>query len=250
MSEHISVERMHESLDGVLSSSEISRLEAHLMECEPCRNEYARLSEVVSAVRALPRAAFVPEGAWAGIEQRVGQLEREGSSAGADEREATILPLRAGITEKRSVTGTLSESMVSLSMRQLAAAAALVAVLSGTAVWVALDGPGGPASMAESSTEQSLGGAAARAVSLESDRYSEVVDQLEQILTDGRAILSVETLVTIEESLLTVDAAIEEIETALADDPNSDLLLRMLGNHQRTKLGVLQRAAAAVQALT
>ena len=46
----------------------------------------------------------------------------------------------------------------------------------------------------------------------------------------------------------TVDAAIHEIEVALGDDPNSDLLLRMLANHQRTKLGVLQRAAAAVQA--
>jgi hypothetical protein len=47
-----------------------------------------------------------------------------------------------------------------------------------------------------------------------------------------------------------VDAAIADVEQALADDPNSDLLIRMLAAHRRTKLGVLQRAAAAVQAQT
>ena len=81
-------------------------------------------------------------------------------------------------------------------------------------------------------------------------RYAEVVDRLEQILEAGRGVLASETLVTIEESLLTLDAAIEEIEAALADDPSSDLLQRLLVNRQRTRLGVLQRAAAAVQLQT
>ena len=70
----------------------------------------------------------------------------------------------------------------------------------------------------------------------------------EAALVGAVRVLAPETLVTIEESLNTVNAAIEEIETALADDPNSDLLLRMLATHRSTKLGVLQRAAAAVQA--
>jgi hypothetical protein len=94
------------------------------------------------------------------------------------------------------------------------------------------------------------GGAAARAVSFEEDRYAEVVGQLERILSEGRDVLAPETLVTIEQSLRTVDEAIADVELALASDPNSDLLRRMLSSHQRTRLGVLQRAAAAVQAQT
>ena len=93
-------------------------------------------------------------------------------------------------------------------------------------------------------------GALLEAVSLEQARYSEMIDQLEQVLEEGRSVLAPETLVSIDEALRTVDEAISEIETALAEDPNSDLLLRLLTTHQNTKLGVLQRAAGAVQSQT
>jgi hypothetical protein len=87
-------------------------------------------------------------------------------------------------------------------------------------------------------------------VSLENGGYLEALAALEQIVAGGRSVLAPETLATIEGSLRTVDAAIADVEQALADDPNSDLLIRMLAAHRRTKLGVLQRAAAAVQAQT
>ena len=69
---------------------------------------------------------------------------------------------------------------------------------------------------------------------------------------EGAAPQEVEAQISrpIEESLATIDDAMADIESALADDPNSDLLQRMLANHQRMRLGVLQRAAAAVQAQT
>jgi hypothetical protein len=87
-------------------------------------------------------------------------------------------------------------------------------------------------------------------VSLQGEPYGEVVAELQQILAEGRGVLTAETLLTIEESLRTVDEAIADVEQALASDPGSDLLLRLLATHRRTKLGVLQRAAAAVQAQT
>ena len=140
-----------------------------------------------------------------------------------------------------------------MSIPQLAAAATIVAFLSAGAMRMVMENSGvtGPTSVAaEAEVVDEPGGAAARAVSLEQARYSEMIDQLEQVLEEGRSVLAPETLVSIDEALRTVDEAISEIETALAEDPNSDLLLRLLTTHQNTKLGVLQRAAGAVQSQT
>jgi hypothetical protein len=87
-------------------------------------------------------------------------------------------------------------------------------------------------------------------VSSEGARYADAVDRLERILVAGRGVLGPETLLSIEQSLGTVDAAIADIEEALVADPGSDMLRRMLSAHRSTRLGVLQRAAAAVQAET
>ena len=269
MSPHVSIERMHEALDGVLSAAEMADLEAHVDRCDPCRQEYARLSEVVVAVRALPRAGSAPDEVWGGILARIesdGGRSNDGSGASAEE--ATVLPLHARGrrgTEGSPVVGSgtpgagsgAAVRRFSLSVTQLAAAAAVVAVLSSSAVFYALGG--GVSSEGGGSSGQAallpvegpaIGGAAARAVSVEEERYGEMIDQFEQILAEGRELLAPETLITIEQSLQTVDEAIAEVEDALALDPNSDLLLRLRSTHQRTKLGVLQRAAAAVSAQT
>lgn len=251
MTSHVSNERMNEALDGVLPSAEVADIEQHLMECAPCRNEHARLSEVVSAIRGLPRAGAVPDEAWAGIAARIGSRDggldgrHEGPDGGAEE--VKVLPLRRA-AEGDAGPGARIGRRWSLSSTQLAAAAALVALVSATTVWIAIDGTTDDVFVAGAAPRGPAGGAAARAVSLDDGRYGEVVDQLQALLAEGRSVLAPETLATIEGSLQTVDAAIAEIEGALDDDPNSDLLRRMLSNHQRTKLGVLQRAVAAVQA--
>lgn len=239
MTGHVSTERMNEALDGLLSAAEMDRLDAHVDGCDRCRNEYARLSELVVAVRALPRSAAAPDDAWEGIAARIAAPGSRDDSAGGDLGVVVPFPTRV---EGRPVR------MFSLSARQLATAAAAVAILSAGSVWLSMQ-PGTERGETAAVSEP-LAGAAARAVSLDDTRYSEVVGQLERILEDGRAVLAPETLLTIEESLRTVDEAIEDIETALADDPGSDLLLRMLATHRSTRLGVLQRAATAVQAQT
>ncbi len=57
MSEHVSTERMNESLDGLLSDADTTPIERHLDTCASCRNEYARLFETIKAVASLPRQA-------------------------------------------------------------------------------------------------------------------------------------------------------------------------------------------------
>jgi anti-sigma factor RsiW len=236
MSEHISIERLNELLDGLLSAGEAAPLEAHLAACAECRNGHARLSETVRAVSALPREATPPEGAWEGIAARIAGTAPDA----ADEVEVYRLPTAPSAPGARRVT---------FSVPQLAAAAAVIAFFSAGLMWMAIGGgPDRPRPVAVEAEQP--GGAAARAVAFTDRRYTAVVTELEQVLEGGRSMLAPETVATIEESLATIDAAIADVESALADDPGSDLLRRMLANHQRTRLGVLQRAAAAVQAQT
>lgn len=247
MSEHVSLDRMNAAVDGLLSTAELDALRAHVDDCAACRDAYARLSETVLAVRALPTTASPPPEAWSEIEARIsGRVRPGGRSDSGDEVEVVSLEDR----RPTRVHAPARNRGLSLTWPQLATAAALVAVVSASAMWLALERRGPIAAGTTELATPELGGAAARAVSLEDTRYAEAADRLEQILEEGRTLLDRETLLTIEESLRTVDAAIADVEEALGSDPNSGLLLRLLTNHQRTKLGVLQRAADAVQAQT
>lgn len=260
--QHLSTARVNEALDGVLAASEMDEIERHVGRCATCRDEYARLSEIVQAVRALPRTSTPPEHAWDNIASRIAAPDFERDSAD----ETPVIELGRARTElgrartereregrggggREGTTGQRIGAGIYLSLTQLAAAAAIVAVVSATLVWVGMNGGSAvPASIA--STQPASGGAAARAVSLETGRYAEAVTALEAIIEEGRGVLDPQTLFTIEESLRAVDEAIADVEQALGDDPNSALLLRLLANQQRTKLGVLQRAADAVHAQT
>jgi len=240
MSGHVSIERMHEAIDGALSAREMAELEEHFAACGSCRNEHARLAEVVQAVGALPRAADTPDAVWVEIASRIDGAQR----ASGPEPKVLHLPTAAQQASADQLSHP-GRRRFSLTMPQMVAAAILVALVSATTMWVAL----GDAPVATTTRDEAVpGGAAARAVSLDDGRYAEAVNELEQILEEGRTVLAPETLAMIEESLRTVDAAIAEVEDALAEDPNSDLLMRMLSSQQSTKLSVLQRAAAAVQA--
>jgi anti-sigma factor RsiW len=243
---------MHEAIDGTLSAAETAGLGAHLEECAACRDGYARLSEVVAALRALPRAGRPPESTWADIRARIEGVDRD-----SDHEETKVLTLPTGHAESierdtKRVRASFSNRGVRLSVPQLAAAAALVAFVSAGVMRLAMRGDtaGVVSAEPELGMLEMPGGAAARAVSLDGDRYAETVARLEQVLAAGRSVLAPETLATIQESLATVDAAIDEIEAALAEDPNSDLLQRLLTAHQGTKLGVLERAVSAVHART
>lgn len=241
MSHHPTPERMNEALDGALRADEVAALEAHLAACPPCREEHARLSETVTAVRSLPREARIPSGSWEAIARRIASAQRESPAS------RSVLPLP---TSGPAPRGSRPGRRVSASVPQLAAAAVVIALLSAAVTWLALGPWGAETATARRSPDGSAEGAAARAVSLEDGGYAETVTRLEEILEEGRGLLAPETVVTIEVSLRTVDAAIAEVEAALAEDPNSDLLRRLLANHRSTKLGVLQRAATAVGART
>lgn len=238
MSEHVSTERMNDVLDGLVEAAEQDRVEVHLRECGACREAFAGLSETVSALRGLPRIAEAPEGLWSGIAARI-----QGTRPGAGEEGPSVLSLPgADVASRRRWT---------FSAPQMAAAAAVAALISAGVTWSLLAGPSAPEAGSVSPSVTVVGspsGPAARAVSPTSGAYEAAVDELEAILTRGRGVLAPETLLTLEASLDQIDEAMAEVSEALVQDPSSEILARMLAQHRTTKLRVLRQAAAAVRA--
>ena len=235
MMEHPAHETLHDLLDGELSADAEADVRAHLDGCAACRETLRGFSSVVEGLGALPRAAATPGHLWGGIAARIGAPE-----ADTEAEEAEVLPFPAPARRTRRF---------SLSVPQLAAAAALVALISAGTVWMALAPAGapvtGPPAVAESPDP---GGAAARAASTGAAGYDRTIRELERMVEAGEDVLAPETLATLEVSLQTVDEALAEVRRALAEDPGSELLHRLLAGHQTTKVRVLRQAVTAIQA--
>ena len=228
MSGHISTERMHDLVDGLVPDAEREPLEDHLRACASCRDEVATLRELVGELGALSGAAAAPAGLWAGIEARI-------AATGPGAAGAAVLPFPGARNARRRV---------SLTLPQLAAAAVVVAVVSAGVMWGTLSGRGAASTQAAGAEEDP--GSTARMVA-SGGAYAEALAQLEILVERGRESLAPETLATLERSLATVDSAIAEVEQALRNDPNSELLARLLANHQGAKLRVLRHAAARLE---
>ena len=80
--------------------------------------------------------------------------------------------------------------------------------------------------------------------------YEDAITDLEAVLEQGREVLDPATIAVLEENLGTIDQAIQEAGEALAKDPASTVLQRILGDNIRLKVEVLRKAAVAVYATT
>lgn len=229
MTEHIATDRMHEIVDGAALSTDPGGELEHLDACEACAMELEALSDVVRELRGLPTEAVAPDGLWSGIEAWMG--DRGPATVPPDVLPMARSPLR-----------------IVFSVPQLAAAALVVSLMSAGTVWMALGGSGAPApQVADAPAEWALSHAS-RAASGESGGYAAAVSELETLVIQGRDLLAPETLAALDESLETIDQALDAVRAALQDDPSSELLARLLANHQRSKLRVLRQAALSVQA--
>lgn len=230
MDDHIELDRIHDLVDGALTAAEREGMEAHLSACPDCRATAEELAALRAELEALPAEARVPDAVWEGVRARIeGTLPGEGGEA------ARVLPFPvAGDVRRR----------LSLSLPQLAAAASVVALVSAGTVWMALRGPSSGVGPSGVATAETVG--AARMVSSGEASYRAAAAELEEVLEQGRDLLGPETVAALERSLATIDEAIAEVEAALARDPASPLLARLLVSHQATRLRVLRQAAAQV----
>lgn len=208
-------------IDGELDERERQRLEAHLSGCDACRGAVADLRQIVARAAAL-EATPPARDLWAGIRDRIGGDVR-------------VLPLPAAARPPRA-------RRFMLSVPQLAAAAAVVAFLSGGSVWLALAArePAEPAFVvappsADPAPEGTTGAQFVGA------QYDVAIDQLERELIEARDRLDPTTVAVIEHNLEVIDAAIAEARSALAGDPANPYLNRHLDNTLMKKIEVLRR---------
>jgi hypothetical protein len=68
--EHI-VQRLQDYLDGVLPAREAGEIEAHLLACESCREEFTELRRLVDLAADLPEEIQPGRDLWAGIANRL-----------------------------------------------------------------------------------------------------------------------------------------------------------------------------------
>lgn len=220
MNEHWT-ERLSDYVDGELTQAELVACEAHLAGCADCRAITDDLRAVARTAAELPADDPVPD-LWPAIHAAI-----------APEK---VIPLG----RRRPWFGRLPA---------LAAAAAIIAVLSGGSVWLAMR-PGRaaptPAVATGAQPAPTLTPAAARA----ERTYDAAVADLRKVLDAGRGRLDSTTLRVLERNLAIIDSAVADAQRAVASDPNNAYLNAYLARTMRRKVDLLRQAATLARAET
>ena len=216
---------LSEFLDGGLDERARLGLETHLAGCPDCAALLDDLRAITLQARSLESRP--PEtDLWPLIAERIGA-----------EPKVVALPARRPRMEWR----------FDLSLPQLAAAAAIVAVLSGGTVWwtfkrpVVLSPVAAPALSTPATVDATPAG-------FDTRRYDKAVSELQQVLSENKGQLDPRTVQAVQANLAVIDAAITEARKALAADPANPYLGSHLAEQMKRKIRVLQRATDAVTA--
>jgi hypothetical protein len=218
MQEHIT-EQLSAYLDGDLAPAESAAVETHLAECAGCRATLEELRRIVSMAASLePREPA--RDLWPEIAAKMQQAE------------PAVLPLRRpeGTARRFSFSGP-----------QLAAAATLLALISGGSVWW-LQQRTGNSTIAAVDTAATPAGSAVQFVASTEYHYDPAIRELEQELAARRDQLDSATVATVENSLRVIDAAIDDARAALQRDPSNAFLFRRLDDNMMRKIDLLRRA--------
>ena len=223
--------RLSEYVDGELGAEETALLERHLPGCEDCTRTLEELRRVAARAAELPPRE-PPEAVWTGISARIGE-GRERAEMSAD-----------GVSTGGS-TGGIARRRISFSPPQLAAAAAIVAALSGGLAWV-LSSPAPSGSEARTAAGASPA-TAGRAVSTYeatgmAEYYAGAIAALESAIFDPARPLPAETEARIRRALATIDRALEDARRALEEAPDDPYLLDHVTETMRRKSEFLRRA--------
>ena len=232
-------DKLSDYLDDELEAAERAAVAAHLRECADCSAVLNDLRRVIALAQAAAVDVRPPQAdLWTGVAGRIDRIRQ---------------PRR-----------------VSLTVTQLAAAAVLVAAVSGGLAWqfappfggqglrsetsapdVARALPGSPEQgtrdggrPAEAGTFAGTDRVAIVGVSLADDQYDAAVADLERALNQGRGKLDKATIAVVEQNLQTIDQAIAQAREALASDPANSYLSSHLVETRRRKLDLLRRATA------
>jgi anti-sigma factor RsiW len=206
-------DRLDDYVDGALDEASFQDVEAHLAGCAACRERERELRALLAAAAALPRTVAPPRDLWPGVAARLGRPRV--------------------VAWPRLPSGRPA---------LLAAAAVLLAAVAGLALLrgsrpAAPPGPGTAALAVPAAAGLPLELVEADAA------YTRAASDLRGALEARRAVLAPDTLRVLDRNLDAIDAALGEIRAALAKDPTSVELGRMLRTAHKRKLDVLQRVA-------
>jgi predicted anti-sigma-YlaC factor YlaD len=213
--------RLDDWLDGALPSQAAAEVEAHLASCSGCQASARGLRQLLAHSAALPRSVAPARDLWPRIE--------------------------AQISRPRGWTWLFVWGQPAL-----IAAAAVLALGLGALVWrqqsqgiVRVEMPAGAleSSARFSPVSAKTGGAAvADPVLAQAELdYEAAANALLEALQQRKGTLEPATLSGVEANLRVIDRALAEVRQALAKDPRSPDLNRMLVSTHRKKVDVLRR---------
>lgn len=205
MTHHLDDQTLSDLLDDGLDGSVRSGVEEHLAACDACFSRLQRMRMLVTHAGSLPRMIPAPAGEWQRVRARL----------------HTGRPATAPWWSRRSAL--------------LAAGLALVIVSSGVTALVV--GGRRDVPVMTASAPASAAALTPRLAALEHE-YTTVTRDLERQLAERKHALSPETVAAVERSLRTIEEAIAEAREALARDPGSETLARLLvaGHDQKVEL--------------
>jgi len=219
-------DRLSEYLDGGLPKRERAGLEAHLATCAACTTTLGELRRVAERAHALPDRSPDAD-LWPGIEARLKPRH-------------SVLDL----------TQWLSGRRVAFSFPQLAAAALALMLLSGGAVWLALQRGASSRTTTQAPAPVAVvtpaPGNDAALADFNSPRYDAAIADLQQVLNEHRKDLDPATVRIIEENLHIIDVATDQARKALAADPANPYLNGHLVEQMRRKVELLRQVAMMV----
>ena len=191
-------------VDATLEREDEARIRRHLAECDSCRGIERGLRALLERTATIPESIDPPRDLWPAIDDRLDRIDRT--------RPAHLS--RPVVGPRAWTYGLLAASLL----------------LAGLGAGYLLRGLGQPTAVAPAEI------VAAEQTIMIAKR------QLQTLLEEQENSLSPETVRMVHDNLAVIDEAIEEIRTALLQDPaNQRLNRKLLTAHQR-QLNLLQRA--------
>lgn len=228
------LELLDDFVGGDLPPREERDVRRHLMGCESCRAEETALRALLDEAAALPDEIAPERDLWTDIAPRL--QSRASLPAEPSER----------IPEVRVIGPRPARPLP----WWMLAAASIALVVTTSLTTLQLSGRGdadGPVATIPTQTAQRPAARPVTALAAfqpAEQEYEEAIADLESVLQSQRSRMAPQTAATIEANLRIIDKAIQESRAALAADPNSAELTRMLSDAYDTKLDVLRQAVS------
>jgi anti-sigma factor RsiW len=206
MTHHLDDQTLSDLLDDGLDAPARTSAEAHLAACDDCFSRLQRMRVLVTRAGSLPRMMPAPAGEWQAIRPRLATGRSRGMAPWWTRRGALL-------------------------------AAGLALVIASSAITAVVVGRRPVGSEETAGSSAATGPLTPRLAALEHE-YTTVTRDLERQLAERKHALAPETVAAVERSLRTIEGAIAEARDALARDPGSETLARLLvaGHDQKVEL--------------